>query len=95
MLDADHGVLNTVLLRAAPGPRAAVPWLTSPGWALPAVILANIWIGIPFNLVILHGGLRAIPASLLRGGGTGRRRAVAAVPARHLAAAAAGRRRSC
>jgi multiple sugar transport system permease protein len=63
MLDADHGVVNTVLraLHLAGGP---VPWLTSPHWALTAVILTNIWIGIPFNLVILHGGLRAIPATL-------------------------------
>jgi multiple sugar transport system permease protein len=63
MLDADHGVINTVLraLHLAGGP---VPWLTSPHWALAAVILTNIWIGIPFNLVILHGGLRAIPATL-------------------------------
>jgi multiple sugar transport system permease protein len=63
MLDADHGVINTVLraLHVATGP---VPWLTSPHWALAAVIITNIWIGIPFNLVILHGGLRAIPATL-------------------------------
>jgi len=63
MLDADHGVINAALraLRLASG---ATPWLTSPSWALPAVIIANVWIGIPFNLVILHGGLKAIPDSL-------------------------------
>ncbi|WP_084704565.1 carbohydrate ABC transporter permease [Phaeacidiphilus oryzae] len=62
MLDQDHGVVNTALraLHLAGG-SAGVPWLTSPSWALPAVILANVWIGIPFNLVLLHGGLRAIP----------------------------------
>ncbi|WAL68191.1 sugar ABC transporter permease [Amycolatopsis cynarae] len=61
MFDQDHGILNAALraLHLAP-----VPWLTSTGWALPAVILTNIWIGVPFNLVILHGGLRAIPAVL-------------------------------
>jgi len=63
MLDQDHGVINAALraLGIADGP---TPWLTSTEWALPSVILVNIWIGIPFNLVILHGGLRAIPASL-------------------------------
>lgn len=61
MFDTDHGVLNAALRVAGIDP---VPWLTSTTWALPAVILTNIWIGIPFNLVILHGGLRAIPASL-------------------------------
>jgi multiple sugar transport system permease protein len=68
MLDQDHGVINTALraLHLAGGP---VPWLTSPGWALPAVVLTNIWIGIPFNLVILHGGLRAIPVTLYEAAG--------------------------
>ncbi|MEV6605826.1 sugar ABC transporter permease [Kutzneria sp. NPDC051319] len=61
IFDQDHGVLNTALrLVGLP----AIPWLTDTGWALPAVILTNIWIGIPFNLVLLHGGLRAIPVSL-------------------------------
>ncbi|HET6502256.1 MAG TPA: sugar ABC transporter permease [Amycolatopsis sp.] len=61
MFDQDHGILNAGLraLHLAP-----VPWLTSTTWALPAVILTNIWIGVPFNLVILHGGLRAIPSAL-------------------------------
>ena len=61
MFDQDHGVLNAGLRFLG---FDAVPWLSSTSWALPAVILTNIWIGIPFNLVILHGGLRAIPASL-------------------------------
>jgi multiple sugar transport system permease protein len=63
MLDQDHGIINAALrgLGLADGP---TPWLTSTSWALPAVILANIWIGVPFNLVILHGGLRSIPATL-------------------------------
>ncbi len=60
MFDQDHGVLNA-LLRLVDAP---VPWLTSTTWALPAVIITNIWIGIPFNLVVLHGGLRAIPPAL-------------------------------
>lgn len=38
--------------------------LTSPSWSLASVIIANIWIGVPFNLVVLHSGLQSIPASL-------------------------------
>ena len=41
-----------------------VNWLTSPDWSLASVIIANIWIGIPFNLVVLYSGLQAIPAEL-------------------------------
>lgn len=63
MFDQDHGILNAAL-RALHLIDAPVPWLTSTTWALPAVILTNIWIGVPFNLVLLHGGLRAIPPVL-------------------------------
>jgi multiple sugar transport system permease protein len=41
-----------------------VNWLTSPDWSLVSVIIANIWIGIPFNLVVLYSGLQAIPRQL-------------------------------
>ena len=36
-------------------------WLTTPGWALGALIVTNIWLGIPFNMVILYSGLQGIP----------------------------------
>lgn len=35
-------------------------WLTTPGWALAAVIITNIWIGIPFNMVLIYSGLQGI-----------------------------------
>jgi multiple sugar transport system permease protein len=61
MLDSGSGVVNygLHLLGIAP-----VNWLTSPSWALPSVIIANIWIGVPFNLVLLYSGLQAIPREL-------------------------------
>lgn len=62
MLDSESGVVNYGLHFLGLGP---VNWLTSPGWALASVIIANIWIGIPFNLVILYSGLQAIPGELL------------------------------
>ncbi|MEV6491184.1 sugar ABC transporter permease [Actinoplanes sp. NPDC051633] len=57
ILDQDNGALNRVL-HANPG------WLTSTSLALIACIIVNIWIGIPFNATILHGGLQGIPAEL-------------------------------
>ncbi|WP_327045358.1 sugar ABC transporter permease [Microbispora sp. NBC_01189] len=61
MLNSDSGVVNAVL-----GALGLVPvnWLTSPDWSLWSVTIANIWIGIPFNLVVLHSGLQAIPAQV-------------------------------
>jgi len=61
MLNSESGVVNSVLHGLG---IAGVHWLTSPGWSLASVTLANIWIGIPFNLVILHSGLQAIPADI-------------------------------
>jgi multiple sugar transport system permease protein len=61
MLNSEAGVVNAVLgfFSAAP-----VHWLTSPGWSLVSVIIANIWIGIPFNLVLLYSGLQGIPPQI-------------------------------
>jgi multiple sugar transport system permease protein len=61
MMNSESGVLNYALHLTGIAP---VDWLTSPHWALTSVIIANIWIGIPFNLVILHSGLQNIPGDL-------------------------------
>ncbi|MFE2429028.1 carbohydrate ABC transporter permease [Streptomyces sp. NPDC059373] len=61
MFNSESGVINYLSHLAGVGP---VDWLTSPHWALTSVIIANIWIGIPFNLVVLHSGLQNIPADL-------------------------------
>ncbi|GAA2613736.1 sugar ABC transporter permease [Streptomyces axinellae] len=63
ILDQEHGVLNSAL-RAVGLTEGGVPWLSSPGVALLAAVLVNIWIGIPFNMVILYGGLQEIPRDL-------------------------------
>ena len=61
MLNSESGVVNSVI-RTLGGDQ--VNWLTSPQWALTSVIIANIWIGIPFNLVILYSGLQNISQDL-------------------------------
>ncbi len=58
MLNSDSGIVNHALSLVGIDP---VNWLTSPDWALTSVIIANVWIGIPFNLVVLYSGLQAIP----------------------------------
>lgn len=61
MLNSDSGIVNSVIT-AFGGPQ--INWLTSPDTSLTAVIIANIWLGIPFNLVILYAGLQNIPADV-------------------------------
>jgi multiple sugar transport system permease protein len=63
LLDQDSGALNRTLgaLHMTSG---TTPWLSDPKLALVSVVLVNIWVGIPFNMVILYGGLREIPEDL-------------------------------
>lgn len=67
ILEQDSGILNVTLekLGIVDGP---IPWLTSPHVALLAIILVNIWLGIPFNLTLLYSGLQDIPDELYEAG---------------------------
>ncbi len=61
MLNSESGIVNAALSWIGLDP---IYWLTSPDWSLTAVLITNIWIGIPFNLVLLYAGLQAIPTEL-------------------------------
>jgi multiple sugar transport system permease protein len=61
MLNSDSGVVNSVLHYVHIAP---IDWLTAPKWSLISVIIANIWIGIPFNLVLMYSGLQAISTDI-------------------------------
>jgi multiple sugar transport system permease protein len=65
MLNSEAGVVNSGLSALGVAP---VHWLTSPEWSLASVIIANIWIGIPFNLVLLYSGLQSIPPQIYEAG---------------------------
>jgi multiple sugar transport system permease protein len=67
ILEQDSGILN-VTLQNLGIINAPIPWLTSPDVALIAVILVNIWLGIPFNLTLLYSGLQDIPDELYEAG---------------------------
>jgi multiple sugar transport system permease protein len=63
MLDGNYGLINDLLVKAGILSRFQ-PWLTQPWSALPAVILADVWQGIPFFAVMLLAALQAIPEDL-------------------------------
>jgi multiple sugar transport system permease protein len=52
------GPINRIAQAIGLGP---YPWLADPSYALPATIVANIWIGFPFNFILLYAGMRSIP----------------------------------
>jgi multiple sugar transport system permease protein len=60
--DGGMGIINYILqsIGMLPGP---VYWLNNPTTALAATIIANIWVGIPFNMILLLPGLQSIPQS--------------------------------
>jgi multiple sugar transport system permease protein len=63
MLDGDFGVLNWALVSLGLLDDGRY-WLIEPGTALAGTILANVWVGIPFNMALLLAGLQSIPTTL-------------------------------
>jgi ABC-type sugar transport system permease subunit len=61
LYQARFGLINAVLRAVGLGP---VPWLTSPRWALPSLIIMGIWGGVGYSAIIFVAGLRGIPAEL-------------------------------
>ncbi|MDE6845988.1 MAG: sugar ABC transporter permease [Lachnospiraceae bacterium] len=59
----DIGVINFIL-RSLHLINKNVEWLTTPGTAMFALICANVWIGIPFNMILISTGLTTIPKEL-------------------------------
>lgn len=56
----NYGPINDLLMRAG-WMRTPVAWLSDPDLAMPAVVLTNIWRGIPFFAIMILAGLQAIP----------------------------------
>ena len=63
MLDGNYGLINDLLVKVRILSRFQ-PWLAQPWSALPGVMLADIWQGIPFFAVMLLAALQAIPEEL-------------------------------
>lgn len=63
ILSGDFGVLN-FLLREAGVISGNIFWRSDPDYSLWAVIIANIWLGTSFNMILLSVGLSSIPKDL-------------------------------
>jgi multiple sugar transport system permease protein len=73
LFDPIFGSVNTLLTDSGIGPAMAgiglvdrwpAEWLSDPELAMPAVILVNVWKGIPFFAVTFLAGLKAIDSGL-------------------------------
>lgn len=63
LFDGQVGVVNW-LLTTLGLIEQNIYWLADLNFALPAVIVINIWLGIPFNMALLLAGLQGIPEEL-------------------------------
>ena len=63
MFTSNVGIINQILifLKIISNP---IDWLITPNTAMSALIITNIWIGIPFNMILLSVGLTTIPKEL-------------------------------
>ncbi|WP_018963834.1 carbohydrate ABC transporter permease [Coprothermobacter platensis] len=61
MFNEQFGAINQLLTMIG---FHAIPWLTSPTWAFLAVIITNVWLGVPFMMLIALGGLNSIPEEI-------------------------------
>jgi len=62
MFDYEYGAVNLLLGRIAG--LAPVNWLGDASHAFQACIVANVWLGFPFMMVIALGGMQGIPHEL-------------------------------
>ena len=60
MFGANGGIINEFLLNTHLIGKP-IEWLVYSNTAMIAIIVANIWIGIPFNMILLTTGLSTIP----------------------------------
>jgi multiple sugar transport system permease protein len=60
MYNPQFGIINKTLKRWG---FESIPWLSSPDWALPSVIIADIWQWTPFIFILSLAALQSLPRS--------------------------------
>lgn len=64
MLTSDNGVVNFAL-QSLGLVSSKIYWLSDPAMSLISVMVANIWFGLPFNMILISAGLAGIPQDIL------------------------------
>lgn len=59
--EAEYGLANQILAVVGLGP---VTWLSDPQLALVSIIMANVWRGTAFSMILMYAGLQGIPDDL-------------------------------
>lgn len=69
MFDTRLGLVNEALRWV--GVANPPAWLGSAEWAMVAVVVANVWRGLPFSVVFQSSGLQSVPPRLYEAAGVG------------------------
>lgn len=64
IFDDNLGVMNDMLLKLGII-HTRIPWLSTSGWAMAAVIIANIWYGVTFFVIMILAALQGVPKEIL------------------------------
>lgn len=64
VFQTQNGLANE-LLKAAGIVHTNVSWLSTGTLAVAAIVIGNIWAGVPFNAILLYSGLQEVPKDLL------------------------------
>jgi multiple sugar transport system permease protein len=64
MFSSNVGIVNQ-FLQACGLIGQPIEWLLQPRLAMLSLVIANTWIGIPFNMILISTGLTTIPADLM------------------------------
>ncbi|PYI39934.1 sugar ABC transporter permease [Arthrobacter psychrolactophilus] len=59
MFNAEFGVVNDLLMKVGII-HSPVPWLAEPGFAMTAIIIANIWYGVTFFAIMILAALQSV-----------------------------------
>jgi arabinogalactan oligomer/maltooligosaccharide transport system permease protein len=61
IFDRDYGIINAALVALGQSP---IDFFDTTAKSLTAVIIVNVWLGVPFMMVALLGGLQSVPGEL-------------------------------
>ncbi len=64
IFDDNLGVLNDMMLKLGLI-ETPIPWLSNANWAMAAVIIANIWYGVTFFVIMILAALQGVPNEIL------------------------------
>lgn len=61
LFNGDYGLFNHIITSLG---GEQISWLSHPTWSMFAVVVTNIWLGVPFMMITILGGLQSIPGEL-------------------------------